>query len=380
MTQRVLITGGAGFIGRRLAKVLTQKGYQTRILDNLSPQVHGPNAKMPVELKKSADSRIGDVTDTKAVRSALDSVDVVVHLAAETGPAQSLYEIKRYMKANVLGMAVLLQEMLPVRKRINKLIVASSRAVYGEGSYHCEKCGRIVPESRDKSHLSRGVWDPLCPQCGETVRPLPTDEQTLPAPTSIYAVGKLAQEQMGLVFGRAYDIPAIALRYQNVYGAGQSLRNPYIGILAIFCARAMKSLPIGIYEDGNMIRDFVHVDDVVSATVLAIENGQNVSGVFNVGCGHPATVREVAHKLVRSGNFNSPVGVTGEYRVGDVRHNYADLTKIEQMLGYKPKINLDAGLRELISWAQQEPESANLLERATTELADAGLFRKANPS
>jgi dTDP-L-rhamnose 4-epimerase len=378
MTQRILITGGAGFIGRRLVKVLSQKGYKTRILDNLSPQVHGPNAKMPADLIELADARVDDVTDSRAVRSALNSVDVVVHLAAETGPAQSLYEIEKYMKANVEGMAVLLQEMLFVRKRIKKIVVASSRAIYGEGSYHCVKCGRIASVSRDESRLSRGEWEPFCPQCGAIVQPLPTDEQTLPSPTSIYAVGKLAQEQMGLVFGNAYGIPAIALRYQNVYGPGQSLRNPYIGILSIFCARAMKSLPIGIYEDGKMIRDFVHVDDVVSATVLAIENEGNLRGVFNVGCGYPSTIFEVARKLVQTGKFSSAISVTGEYRVGDVRHNYADLTKIEKMLGYKPQVDLDTGLRELILWAQHEPESANLLESATTELANAGLFRKAS--
>lgn len=375
--KNILITGGAGFIGCRLVRALAQKGYRTRILDNLSPQVHGPNARMPADLAELADTRVGDVTDSMAVRLALDSVDIVVHLAAETGPAQSLYEIERYMKANVQGMAIILQEMLSLRKNIKKIVVASSRAIYGEGSYHCEDCGRIVPDSRHEFRLSCGAWDPLCPQCGAIVKPLPTDEQTLPAPTSIYAVSKLTQEQMGLVFGRAYGIPVIALRYQNVYGAGQSLRNPYIGILAIFCARAMKSLPIGIYEDGNMIRDFVHVDDVVNATVLAIENERNVSGAFNVGCGHPATILEVAHKLVQSGSFNSKISVTGEYRVGDVRHNYADLRKIERMLDYQPQVSLDAGLRELISWAQQEPESTNLLEHATNELAGAGLFRKA---
>jgi len=378
MKKNVLITGGAGFIGSKLAYLLVEKKYHVRILDNLSPQVHGLNAQAPLRLAEVAEVIVADITDAVAVRRALADIDIVVHMAAETGPAQSLYEIERYTKVNVQGTAVLLQEMLSFRKHIQKLIIASSRAVYGEGKYCCNKCGTIAPEARHKEELLKGEWDHRCPICNCPLVSIPTDEWTLPAPSSIYAVSKLAQEQMGLVFGQAYNIPTIALRYQNVYGAGQSLRNPYIGILAIFCARAISRLPIGVYEDGGMIRDFVHVGDAVQATMLAIENPREINGVYNVGSGKKYTVLEVAQKLVQVIGLDVQIQVTGEYRTGDIRHNYADLGKIKKHLGYEPRIDLDFGLRELFSWASQNPGIVNLLESATNELKQFGLFSKAN--
>lgn len=378
MKKNVLISGGAGFIGSKLAYLLVEKNYHVRILDNLSPQVHGFNAKAPLRLADAAEVIVADITDAVAVRAALADIDIVVHLAAETGPAQSLYEIERYTRANMQGTAVLLQEMISFRKEIQKLLIASSRAVYGEGKYRCSKCGTIAPKDRQLEHLLKGQWDHLCPICNDPLECMPTDEWTLPAPTSIYAVSKLAQEQMGLVFGHAYNIPTIALRYQNVYGAGQSLRNPYIGILAIFCARAISGLPIDIYEDGGMIRDFVHVDDAVQATILAIENSIEIDGVYNVGSGNKYTILEVAKKLVQIIDLNVKIQVTGEYRTGDIRHNYADLGRIKQNLGYVPRVDLDSGLRELFSWASQNPGISNLLESATSELKQFGLFSKAN--
>jgi dTDP-L-rhamnose 4-epimerase len=374
--RSVLITGGAGFIGSRLALALLKRKYKVRILDNLNPQVHGLQAQIPSELAQSTEVMIGDVKNASIVRTALKDMECVVHLAAETGPAQSMYEIERYISTNVQGTATLLQEILQFRKQVRRIVIASSRAIYGEGKYLCSKCGIIVPSVRSLDQLASAVWEPVCGTCGNIITLQATTEDTPPAPTSVYAVSKLSQEQMGLVFGHAYRIPIIALRYQNVYGAGQSLRNPYIGILAIFCARILEKLPIHIYEDGQMLRDFVNINDVVSATILAIESEPTISGAYNVGYGRPYTILDVAKKLIEISGSSVPINVTGEYRVGDIRHNYSDLKKIKQALGYEPCVTLEAGLHELFEWARNEPKIANLLENATKELTRAGLFQK----
>ena len=372
----VLITGGAGFIGSRLARRLCEQGQEVRILDSLLPQVHGPGSEMPDWMARDCDVRVADISDRAAVRSALEGVGAVVHLAAETGPAQSMYEIERYTQANTQGTAILLQEMLTRREQIRRLVVASSRAVYGEGKYRCAAHGVVYPEPRPDERLRVGRWEPVCPVCGEDVEAVPTDEDSLPKPTSIYAVTKLAQEQMCLVWGRAYGIPTRALRYQNVYGPGQSLTNPYIGVLAIFAARIKSGSPLQIYEDGRESRDFVHVDDVVRATALALSVGGVGAAVYNVGSGRPASLQEVAVTLAEEMGRQVPIGVTGRYRVGDIRHCHADLRRVGAGLGYAPQVSLRAGLRELAEWTWAEDSFSDELDQATHELTEAGLYRE----
>ncbi|HEY3351747.1 MAG TPA: NAD-dependent epimerase/dehydratase family protein [Polyangia bacterium] len=375
MTGRVLITGGAGFIGSRLARRLHEAGQQVRILDALVPQVHGASPQLPDWLTASGEVRVGDVRDRDVVAAALDDVVAVVHLAAETGPAQSMYEIERYVGANVQGTAVVLQAVLERRDRVRRLVVASSRAVYGEGKYLCAACGPVVPDQRRDERLKAGQWDPTCPRCGGALTPVATDEECAPKPTSIYAVTKLAQEQMAVAFGRAYGIPTAALRYQNVYGGGQSLTNPYVGVLAIFTARIKSGKGLQVYEDGRIQRDFVHVDDVVAATQLALTAPLADAHVLNVGSGRPVSIHEVANELCRTlGARDVAIDVTGQYRAGDIRHCYADLTQAGRVLGYAPQVSLAGGLRELCAAAEHAP-IADKLDDASAELTRLGLLR-----
>lgn len=377
--MKTLITGGAGFIGSRLARRLLKDGYSLRILDSLNPQVHGAGTTVPDWMARDSDVRVADISDREAVRSALEGVEAVVHLAAETGPAQSMYEIERYTQANVQGTATLLQEMLPRRTEIRRLVVASSRAVYGEGKYHCAVHGTVYPEPRLDEHLSAGRWEPVCPVCGEDMEAVPTDEDSLPKPTSLYAVTKLAQEQMCLVWGRAYGVATRALRYQNVYGPGQSLTNPYIGVLAIFAARIKSGSPLQVYEDGRESRDFVHVEDVVRATALALSEGDAAeAAVYNVGSGQAASLYDVAVTLAEEMGREVSVEVTGRYRVGDIRHCYADLRRAVAVLGYTPQVSLRAGLRGLAEWTWAQESFSDELDQATRELAKAGLYRESH--
>lgn len=373
--SRVLVTGGLGFIGTRLVRKLVSAGHSVRILDLLVPQVHGPAPTVPRWLRTECDVRVADVCDREAVHAVLEDVDAVAHLAAETGPAQSMYEIERYTRANVQGTAVLLEGILARRGQIRRLVVASSRAIYGEGHYVCETCGDCNPEARGDAQLRSGQWEPLCPGCGRELDPVATDEDSRQKPTSIYAVSKLAQEQMCLAFGRAYDVPAVALRYQNVYGGGQSLSNPYVGVLAIFTARVRSGRPLALYEDGRILRDFVHVDDVAEATRLALVRPLEGSYALNVGSGRPHTIHDVARTLCRTLGMTVPIEITGQYRVGDIRHCWADLSRARAVLGFEPRTSLADGLRELCEAAENAP-MASWLERATSELKSAGLFRE----
>jgi dTDP-L-rhamnose 4-epimerase len=374
--SRVLITGGAGFIGSRLAARLLADGCSVRVLDNMTAQVHGPDAVLPRPLSDHCDVRIGDVRDADAVRSALQGVDVVCHLAAETGPAQSQYEIARYAQSNQQGTAVLLEEMLAVRDRISRLVVASSRAIYGEGQYLCADHGPVFPDARPDERLRQGRWEPICPICANDVTATATPEDALPKPTSIYAVTKLSQEHMCLVWGRAYGIPTCALRYQNVYGPGQSLTNPYIGVLAIFSARIRSGSPLYIYEDGRESRDFVHIDDVVRATADALLAPYSGCGAYNVGCGTPASLLDTATLLAQAMERSAKIEVNANYRVGDIRHCWADMRRIKADLGFEPRVGLHEGLADLAAWAMKEDVFTDDLDRATRELAKAGLYRE----
>ena len=376
MTETILITGGAGFIGSHLAEELFKIGYRVKILDNLSPQIHGPEAKLPEYLKDKVEFVKGDVRSRVDVKTALSGTDAVIHFAAETGVGQSMYQISRYVDVNIKGSAVLLESIIEKGKSIKKVIVASSRAVYGEGKYRCESCGVVYPEQRTEDTLGAKRWQMECPKCGRSIEPLPTDEQSLLKPTSIYAVTKQAQEQMFSVMARTHKIPAVILRYFNVYGQRQSLSNPYTGILSIFSSRIVNGKPPLVYEDGLESRDFVHVSDVVKATMLALEKTEANYEVFNVGSGRKTTILEVANILVEKlGGFAKPV-IVGKYRIGDIRHCHSDLTKIRSTLGYEPSKSLEEGLSEFVEWVKQQKGIRDLSDKASEELSSKKLLRQ----
>ena len=376
MAKTVLITGGAGFIGSYLAEALFSQGYKVRIFDSLSAQIHGVNAKLPPYLAGKVDFLQGDIVNKGDVEQAVSAIDVVVHLAAETGVGQSMYQISRYVDVNIKGSAVLLESIIEKGKSIKKVIVASSRAVYGEGKYGCESCGVVYPEQRTEETLGAKRWQMQCPKCGRSIEPLPTDEQSLLKPTSIYAVTKQAQEHMFSVMARTHKIPTVILRYFNVYGQRQSLSNPYTGILSIFSSRIVNGKPPPVYEDGLESRDFVHVSDVVKATILALEKTEANYEAFNVGSGRRATILEVANLLVdKLGSSLKPI-VVGKYREGDIRHCHSDLTKIRSKLGYEPGKSLEEGISELVEWVKQQKGIPDLSDKASKELSSRRLLRQ----
>jgi len=363
--QNILVTGGAGFIGSHLVDALVERGHRVRVLDALVPQVHNNGA--PLYLNPAAEFVQGDVCDPAAVKAALDDIDVVFHKAAEVGVGQSMYEIVRYVRANDLGTSVLLEEVMRNRKRIRKLIVASSMSIYGEGSYECATCGMINPKLRSNEQLAARQWEFSCPQCGGTLTPLPTNEDKPLFPSSVYAISKQDQEQFCLTVGRAYDIPTVALRYFNVYGTRQALSNPYTGVCAIFSGRLLNDQRPMIFEDGGQTRDFVHINDIVQANMLALEKDEANYNVFNVGTGRPISIREIFQMLARSLGKDIEPEIVGKYREGDIRHCIADISFIRTKLGYAPSVRLEDGIPQLIEWVREQ-QAINDSKGATAEL------------
>jgi len=363
--QNILVTGGAGFIGSHLVDALVERGHRVRVLDALVPQVHNNGA--PLYLNPAAEFVQGDVCDPAAVKAALDDIDVVFHEAAEVGVGQSMYEIVRYVRANDLGTSVLLEEVMRNRKRIRKLIVASSMSIYGEGSYECATCGMINPKLRSNEQLAARQWEFSCPQCGGTLTPLPTNEDKPLFPSSVYAISKQDQEQFCLTVGRAYDIPTVALRYFNVYGTRQALSNPYTGVCAIFSGRLLNDQRPMIFEDGGQTRDFVHINDIVQANMLALEKDEANYNVFNVGTGRPISIREIFQMLARSLGKDIEPEIVGKYREGDIRHCIADISFIRRKLGYAPSVRLEDGIPQLIEWVREQ-QAINDSKGATAEL------------
>lgn len=363
----ILVTGGAGFIGSHLVDALIEKGHRVRILDSIVEQVHGSN--IPEHLNKNAEFIKADVCDSEAVRKALEGIDVVYHEAAEVGVGQSMYEIVRYVKANDLGTAVLLEEMIKRPKQFRKLIVASSMSIYGEGAYKCENCDEtIYPELRSNDQLDAHEWEFKCEKCGGELKPIGTSEEKTLFPTSVYAVSKQDQEQYCLSVGRAYKIPSVALRYFNVYGTRQALSNPYTGVCAIFSARLMNNERPLVFEDGGQTRDFVHVSDIVQANLLALETDKADYHAINVGTGRPISVGEVSQMLAKGLGKDIAPEYVGKYREGDIRHCIADITKARNLLGYEPKVKLEEGLKSLLDWVRnQKPDDR--VASATAELA-----------
>lgn len=370
MQRKILITGGAGFIGSHVADELLKYGYKVRVLDNLSPQVHGLKGSKPEYLSREIEFIYGDVRDPVIVEKSLEGVEAVYHFAAAVGVGQSMYEIERYTSVNNLGTAVLLEGL--IKQPVRRLIVASSMSIYGEGLYKTSS-GEISPEvERTLEQLKAGVWE-LYDKQGNILYPVPTPESKRPSIASIYALSKYDQEQMSLITGKAYNIPVVALRFFNVYGTRQSLSNPYTGVLAIFGARYLNNRKPLIFEDGNQKRDFVSVYDVARACRLAMEIPNAIGQVFNIGSGVAYTVSEIAEKLAYAlSKENLHPVIQAKYRIGDIRHCFADITLARQILGYKPQISLEDGLAELTGWLEGQV-AFDQADIANSELDERGL-------
>ncbi len=373
--KNILVTGGAGFIGSNLSLKLVEKGYNVTVLDNLSPQIHAEYSPLYESIKGKVNFIKGTVLSYDDWKKALANIDVVVHLAAETGTGQSMYEIEKYTDVNVKGTSIFLDILANEKHSVKKIVVASSRAIYGEGKYKCEKCGIVYPVERKDADMSKGDFAVKCPHCGNNAKLLATDEESKIHPSSIYGITKQMQEEMFMVMGKSLKIPAVAFRYQNVYGAGQSLSNPYTGILSIFSTRIKNGNDINIFEDGKESRDFVYVDDVVEATILGIEKDEANYEVFNVGLGKPIDVNTVANTLVKAYNSNSKITISGNYRLGDIKDNYADLTKIKSKLGFEPKISFEEGIKRFTNWVNTQEIAKDSYEKSIEEMKKKGLYK-----
>jgi dTDP-L-rhamnose 4-epimerase len=370
MSTRVLVTGGAGFVGSHTVDALLRAGYNVRIFDSLDEQVH--QGHRPAWLPAEAEFVQGDVRDLDALRRAVAGVDVVVHLAAAVGVGQSMYEIARYMEVNTQGTANLLQALLDRGEKVAKLVVASSMSIYGEGQYRCENHGPIAPPPRSIAQLKVREWQMHCSRCGMGLEPLATAETKPLQCSSIYALSKRDQEEMALLFGRTYNIPVVALRYFNIYGTRQSLSNPYTGVAAIFASRLMNRRAPLIFEDGRQLRDFVSVHDVARANLLAIEKSNADGCALNIGTGHPVTIQQVADLLASTLDVRTPAEITGRYRAGDIRHCYADISLARDLLGYVPQFRLQDGIGELVEWLRSQ-SAVDAFEEASSHLAKFGL-------
>jgi dTDP-L-rhamnose 4-epimerase len=370
MTSSILITGGAGFIGGHLTHLALAAGHRVRILDNLSDQVHGRGATF--HPPPGVEFLLGDVTNRADLKRAVEGVDTIVHLAAETGTGQSMYEVDRYYRVNVQGSALLFDLLANSEHQVRNVVLTSSRSVYGEGAYICRKCDsagvRRFPGCRSPDQLAAKRWSPMCPACGGSVEVTATRENDRLCPASIYAATKLAQEELVRVACTTLNIAHTILRLQNVYGEGQSLNNPYTGILSIFSTRIRLGLPLPIFEDGEESRDFVHVEDVAEAVLRCISQPVRNGTTFNVGMGQPVSIMSVARLLCSALGSEIDPHVTGQYRIGDIRHNFADLTHLKQVLGFRPQIDLETGINRFSAWVSQQTIPQDLLDKANAEL------------
>lgn len=376
--KNILITGGAGFIGSNLSLKLIEKGYKITVLDNLSTQIHGedPNkSPLYLSIKDKVNIIKGDVSNRKDLEKALLNQDAIIHLAAETGTGQSMYEIEKYNSVNIMGTAILWDILANQIHTIRKVVVASSRAIYGEGKYICQTHGDVYPLSRIDEDMSKGDFNVKCPFCKTNVRLVATTEDSKIHPTSIYGFTKQAQEEMSMIAGKSLNIPVVAFRYQNVYGPGQSLSNPYTGILSIFSTRIKNGNEISIFEDGKESRDFVYIEDIVDATILGLEKDQANYESFNVGTGERTDVVEVANTLKEKYNSNVDVKITGNYRLGDIRDNYADNSKIEKLLGYRAKVSFKQGISNFVDWVNTQSIQKDNYQQSIDEMKKKGLYK-----
>ncbi len=375
--KNILITGGAGFIGSNLAYKLVDLGYHVTILDSLSEQIHGKNPENSEALKNlfSKTNFIkGNITDRESVEKAIENQDAIIHLAAETGTGQSMYEIEKYNHVNVYGTALLMDVLVNRNNSVKKFILASSRAVYGEGKYLNEDSEIVFPEHRNVEFMQRGIFG-MTDEKGKILENIPTDENSKLHPVSFYGLTKLQQEQIVENISKSINLNFVILRYQNVYGVGQSLKNPYTGILSIFSTQILNGSNLNIFEDGLPTRDFVNIADTVEATIRALEKDSANNQIINVGTGIGTTVLNVAETLVKKYNKETAINISGDFRIGDIRHNVASLKKMKELLDFEPTINFENGLDHFADWVLTQPIEENMLSQSLKEMQEKGFLK-----
>jgi dTDP-L-rhamnose 4-epimerase len=380
MIKNILITGGAGFIGSNLALALIQKDYNVTVLDNLSPQIHGDNAEdnsfLFLKIKNKVTFIKGCVTSKEDWIMALADQHAIIHLAAETGTGQSMYEIEKYSQVNIGGTALMLDLLANQEHQVKKIVIASSRSIYGEGKYWSEEINSFVyPKHRTDDFMEKGDFEVKYQGVGTALQLVGTDEESKIHPSSVYGITKQNQEQMIMTVCPTIGIAAVAFRYQNVYGPGQSLSNPYTGILSIFSTLIKNGKEINIFEDGKETRDFVYIDDVVNATILGLEKEEANGEVFNVGTGEATDVITVANELIKNYKANTQVKISGNYRLGDIRHNYADLRKINSLLGFAPQYDFETGIKKFTNWVMTQQILESKYDASISEMKEKGLFK-----
>ena len=379
MKHNILITGGAGFIGSNLALKLISSGNQVTVLDTLSRQIHGDDPNITSPLFQSIKDKVtfikGSVLSRDDLLNALDGKDAVIHLAAETGTGQSMYEIEKYVSTNIGGTSLLLDILTNNKHSVKRVLVAESRAIYGEGKYHCEKCGDVYPLDRKDEDMARGDFECHCPKCGGKVSLVATTEDSEVHPSSVYGISKQVQGQLVHLVCQKIGVESVSFRYQNVYGPGQSLSNPYTGILSIFSTRIKNSHEINVFEDGHETRDFVYIDDVVDATILGLEVPEANRHTFNIGTGVATDVLTVANILCEKFGISVPIIVSGHYRLGDIRHNYADISLARNILGFEPKWSFSRGIEQFTNWVNQQDLCEDKYEASIEEMKRKGLYK-----
>lgn len=377
--MKVLITGGAGFIGSNIALRLLKKGYDVVVLDSLSEQIHGSNPEVTSPLYQSIKDKVHFIQGTVVSRAdwmkALEGVDAVIHLAAETGTGQSMYKIEKYVNVGICGTALLLDILTNSKHHVRRVVVAESRAIYGEGKYICPKCGEVYPLARKDGDMARGDFECKCPQCGSEVKLVATTEDSMVHPTSVYGITKQVQGQLVHLVCQSIGVESVSFRYQNVYGPGQSLSNPYTGILSIFSTRIKNGNGINIFEDGKETRDFVYIEDVVDATILGLEVPEANGHVFNIGTGVATDVQTVAKTLCDKYGVKVPITVSGNYRLGDIRHNYADISLARRILRFEPKWTFEKGIEQFTKWVNEQEVYEDNYDASIAEMKAKGLYK-----
>lgn len=377
--KNVLVTGGAGFIGSNITLKLLDKGYQVTVLDSLSEQIHGlqPSSTSPLyrKIKDKVKFIKGDVCCRDDWEKALDNIDYVIHLAAETGTGQSMYEIKKYVDTNIGGTALLLDILTNTHHHVKRVVVAESRAIYGEGKYRCPLCGDVYPLERKDEDMAKGDFECKCPKCGRNAILVATTEDSTIHPSSVYGIAKQVQGQLVHLVCKAIGVESVSFRYQNVYGPGQSLSNPYTGILSIFSTQIKNHHSLNIFEDGKETRDFVYIDDVADATILGMEVPEANGHVFNIGTGTAIDVLTVAQTLCDKYKIHVPIKISGNYRLGDIRHNFADISLARKILGFKPKWSFSDGISEFTKWVNEQEIYEDKYENSIIEMQKKGLYK-----